>query len=524
MELAGAVPGYRTFDLVCADADTFNYAIRLGSDWEIGDGTYNASANSITRNTVIASSNNDLLVPFDVGSKEVFIADSAKRMVWKTGTLTSGRIPFANSDGDLIDASEWQWDDANKRIVYTVTDAATTTASTVFTISHNSSGTPGIGFGSQFLFRLESATVVDRDAASIVVAWSSATDATRRSKLSMWVTSDGTLVEAVRYSGLNSSTLTAQIFGTTAISPGDLSVTYESTATNAVRTVLYVTNNCTSGTSAGFGVAALFLGETSTTANTEMAKIATEFVDATHASFRCDLYFNVYDATTAREGLRIRSSGSAAQIGFLGATPVSRQGNTTDLKDVLVNFGLLTDGGATPLNLDSGTLTAGAIVGTMGTYSDAISITISTAVTNSKRNALVIEHNSSGTPATNFGVAIEAQLESSTTTDREAGQLYWAWATATDASRASYSSWTVYSTSTEQEGIRIQANSGGVQLGFYAATPISKPSSTGETTGTTAGAGAAFRVDGTITGNVGSTAYTLGDIVKHLKNLGLLTT
>ncbi len=57
---------------------------------------------------------------------------------------------------------------------------------------------------------------------------------------------------------------------------------------------------------------------------------------------------------------------------------------------------------------------------------------------------------------------------------------------------------------------------------FFGATPIAQPSSAGETTGFTAGSGTGANDDSTFTGNVGSTAYTIGDIVKHLKNIGLL--
>jgi hypothetical protein len=62
-----------------------------------------------------------------------------------------------------------------------------------------------------------------------------------------------------------------------------------------------------------------------------------------------------------------------------------------------------------------------------------------------------------------------------------------------------------------------------VPMGFYGATAIARPSSTGETTGFTAGTGTAVNDDSTFTGNVGSTAYRISDIVKHLKNLGLIT-
>lgn len=60
------------------------------------------------------------------------------------------------------------------------------------------------------------------------------------------------------------------------------------------------------------------------------------------------------------------------------------------------------------------------------------------------------------------------------------------------------------------------------KIGFYNATPVVQPSGTGETTGFTTGAGTAVKDDSTFTGNVGSTAYRISDIVKALKNLGLL--
>ncbi len=58
--------------------------------------------------------------------------------------------------------------------------------------------------------------------------------------------------------------------------------------------------------------------------------------------------------------------------------------------------------------------------------------------------------------------------------------------------------------------------------GFFGATPVAQPSGTGETTGFTANAGTAVNDASTFTGNVGSTAYRINDIVKALKNLGLL--
>lgn len=47
-------------------------------------------------------------------------------------------------------------------------------------------------------------------------------------------------------------------------------------------------------------------------------------------------------------------------------------------------------------------------------------------------------------------------------------------------------------------------------------------SSAGNTTGITYNSGNQLNDDSTITGNVGSIAYTVTDIVKHLKNAGFL--
>lgn len=59
----------------------------------------------------------------------------------------------------------------------------------------------------------------------------------------------------------------------------------------------------------------------------------------------------------------------------------------------------------------------------------------------------------------------------------------------------------------------------GQKLGFFSVLPISQPSSTGETTGAS---DTTLNNATTFTGNNGSTAYTVLDLVKHLKNIGIL--
>mgnify|MGYP001592752271 CR=1 FL=1 len=60
------------------------------------------------------------------------------------------------------------------------------------------------------------------------------------------------------------------------------------------------------------------------------------------------------------------------------------------------------------------------------------------------------------------------------------------------------------------------------KLGFYNRTPVVQPSSTGETTGLDIVAGTNLTDTTTFTGGTGAVAYRVNDIIKHLKNLGLI--
>jgi len=59
-------------------------------------------------------------------------------------------------------------------------------------------------------------------------------------------------------------------------------------------------------------------------------------------------------------------------------------------------------------------------------------------------------------------------------------------------------------------------------LGFYGATGIAQFDTTGNVAGFAAGSGTASKSDSVWTGGVGSTAYTVGDLVRALKQLGLI--
>ena len=60
------------------------------------------------------------------------------------------------------------------------------------------------------------------------------------------------------------------------------------------------------------------------------------------------------------------------------------------------------------------------------------------------------------------------------------------------------------------------------KLGFWNVTPVTQYATTGTSTGFTAGAGTNVQDVSTFTGNTGSTAYTIGDIVRALKLCGVM--
>jgi len=80
--LAGAVLGFQTFSAI-GNGNTTYYTIagQGTSEWEVGIGTYTSSGTTLSRTTVLASSNSGSLVNFSAGTKDVFCDYPAGRAV-----------------------------------------------------------------------------------------------------------------------------------------------------------------------------------------------------------------------------------------------------------------------------------------------------------------------------------------------------------------------------------------------------------------------------------------------------------
>lgn len=77
--LGGAALGYQSFAVI-GDANSTYYTIAdsTAGDWEVGIGTYYSGNTSMTRDTVLSSSNSSALVNFAAGTKDVFVTQPAE--------------------------------------------------------------------------------------------------------------------------------------------------------------------------------------------------------------------------------------------------------------------------------------------------------------------------------------------------------------------------------------------------------------------------------------------------------------
>ena len=96
--LAGASTGYQSFAAV-GNGNTTYYAIasQTLSEWEVGIGTYTSAGTTLSRTTVLASSNAGSLVNFSAGTKDVFVTYPSEKAVWldASGNASALGIPAA---------------------------------------------------------------------------------------------------------------------------------------------------------------------------------------------------------------------------------------------------------------------------------------------------------------------------------------------------------------------------------------------------------------------------------------------
>jgi hypothetical protein len=99
--LLGAATGYQSFAAV-GNTNTTYYCIQgqTSAEWEVGIGTYTSSGTTLSRDTILSSSNAGAAVNLSAGTKNVFVTYPATRSVYVNGTTitptNSGILPIAS--------------------------------------------------------------------------------------------------------------------------------------------------------------------------------------------------------------------------------------------------------------------------------------------------------------------------------------------------------------------------------------------------------------------------------------------
>lgn len=101
-----ASTGYQTFLNAFGSGSTvvaYCIADQAGNSWEVGTGTYNGTANTLTRSSVFASSNSNSLVNFSSGIQDVFCTAPAKYLDVFTAT-NQGTVPASGGGNGFLRA------------------------------------------------------------------------------------------------------------------------------------------------------------------------------------------------------------------------------------------------------------------------------------------------------------------------------------------------------------------------------------------------------------------------------------
>jgi hypothetical protein len=121
--LGGAATGFQSFSVI-GDSNTTFYTIQLSNtnEWEVGIGTYTSSGTTLSRDTILESSNSGSAVNFSAGTKDVFVTYPAEKAIYlgnlptkmvvtKRDTTTAdvalanGFLPVLNRSGSTINVT-----------------------------------------------------------------------------------------------------------------------------------------------------------------------------------------------------------------------------------------------------------------------------------------------------------------------------------------------------------------------------------------------------------------------------------
>jgi hypothetical protein len=101
--LDGAVVSFQDFSVI-GDGNTTYYAITSGNDWEVGLGTYTASGTTLSRDTILESSNGGSAINLS-GTSNVFVTYPAEKSGHKDASNTIYSEQLGASNGIFVNST-----------------------------------------------------------------------------------------------------------------------------------------------------------------------------------------------------------------------------------------------------------------------------------------------------------------------------------------------------------------------------------------------------------------------------------
>ena len=143
--LAGAVEGFQTFAAGVGNSNTTYYAIQDadGTAWEVGYGTLNSDSTTLTRTTVLQSTNSDNAISLSSGTHTVFSTYAADKSVHLDASGNLSHTVDISSDTNLVGGTNitLSGDTLNVDDAFLVNDASDTTTGTITAGGFTTAGT-----------------------------------------------------------------------------------------------------------------------------------------------------------------------------------------------------------------------------------------------------------------------------------------------------------------------------------------------------------------------------------------------
>ncbi|HEX6977337.1 MAG TPA: MerR family DNA-binding transcriptional regulator [Patescibacteria group bacterium] len=177
-------------------------------------GTINGNSFSGGVEFQVAGSQKYMALDTSGGAGGILINDSAQSLnnrLWGIDINQPGRLSIATLTDAGAETARLSIDRSGNVGIGTTapgttlhavtTDAATSTSTSVFTVGHNSSGTPTVGFGTGIIYNAQTDTTANRVLGQIKYEWVNVGDATRQSILRATTVASGIEQQAMYISG-----------------------------------------------------------------------------------------------------------------------------------------------------------------------------------------------------------------------------------------------------------------------------------------------------------------------------------